>query len=280
MSMRVPVSVFMICRNEEARIGTAIQSVVHWADEVIVVDSGSTDRTVKIAEELGARVLHRQWDGYGPQKRFAQDQCRNEWVLNLDADEEVSAPLATEIQHSVADASESAGAFQIQISDVLPGELRPSWHAYSYQVLRLYNRQCGQMSMHPYQDRVEMQKGEVRNLREQIYHRSFRSWEATIAKINFYSSQVANDRARRLTGVSTLRMWTEFPSTFLKIWILRRYIFRGTTGLAMSITIAYLNLLRLLKTQEQFELLRDSGETCERGGTSTLKDSSAARSAA
>lgn len=216
-----------------------------------MVDSGSTDDTVEIAASLGARVLHRDWTGYGPQKRFAEEQCRNKWVLNIDADEEVTPALAAEIQQAVNGSPTQQAAFQIRVTDVLPGESKPRWHAYSYDILRLYNRDFGRMSDHQYQDRVEIHSGTTSRLRGRIFHTSFISWQATLDKINFYSSQVAQQRVNSKQGfLFPVRLWTEFPLTFLKVWIGRRYALRGTAGLAMSITVAYLNLMRLLKTQE------------------------------
>lgn len=247
----VPVSVYLIAKNEEARIGRAIQSVAGWADEVLVVDSGSSDSTVSVAKAAGARVMHRDWDGYGPQKQFAEQQCRNDWVLNIDADEEVTPTLATEIQDAVARATSEQAAYLVRITDLLPGESDPSWFAYSYNVLRLYHRDRAQMSPHAYQDRIEVRQGRTSALAGRILHRSFISWEATVSKINFYSSQVAEERATRgRKAPSWTRIWFEFPSTFLKVWIGRRYLFRGTMGLAMALTVAYLNILRLLKTRE------------------------------
>lgn len=247
-----PISVYLISKNEEHRIGVAIRSVASWADEVIVVDSGSTDKTVELAEQAGARVIFREWDGYGPQKRFAEAQCVNDWVLNIDCDEEVTAELAEELQQSVCNSPENQAAFMIRITDLLPGESNPSWFAYSYKVLRLYNRQFGRMSNHLYQDRVEIDGGQITSLTGRIHHRSFVSWQDTVAKFNFYTSQVAASRLDSNRRPPTLRIWTEFPATFFKAWILRRLIFRGTMGLAMSVTISYLNLLRLLKTREAF----------------------------
>ena len=90
MTDRLPLSAFIISKNEADRISRPIKSVIDWVDEVIVVDSGSTDDTVAVAERLGARVVHHEWKGYGAQKRHGEDQCRNHWLLNLDADEEVT----------------------------------------------------------------------------------------------------------------------------------------------------------------------------------------------
>ena len=97
---REPLTVTIITLNEEQRILYAIQSV-KWADEVIVVDSGSIDRTVEIAKSLGARVVHNPWTGYGQQKNFAQSLATHPWVLNIDADEVVPHPLAEDIQEAL-----------------------------------------------------------------------------------------------------------------------------------------------------------------------------------
>ena len=249
-SGRCPISVYIVAKNEEDRIGRAIRSVVDWVDEVIVVDSGSDDATVNVASEAGARVIYHPWPGYGPQKRFAEDQCQNEWLLNLDADEEVSPSLAAEIQHRFDGQLPSCVAFQMRVTDMLPGERRPKWFAYSYEIMRLYDRRHGRCSNHAYKDRVEMSTGTVNQLNGRIWHHSFRNWEATIAKLNFYTSQVAQDRVHRKIRFLKLRLFTEFPLQFLKCYLGRRFILRGAMGLAMSVTVAYLNLMRLLKTDE------------------------------
>lgn len=95
--MEQKLSLAVITKNEESNIKRCIQSVP-FADEVIVVDSGSTDRTVQIAESLGAKVIEQPWLGFQGQKQLALEACRNDWVLSLDADEEVSPELASEIQ--------------------------------------------------------------------------------------------------------------------------------------------------------------------------------------
>lgn len=245
-----PVSVYIVAKNEADRIGRAIRSVVDWVDEVIVIDSGSEDETVLIASEAGARVLYHPWPGYGPQKRYGEDQCRNQWLFNLDADEEVSPELAAEIQSHFRDQLPSCHAFQMRVTDMLPGESRPKWFAYSYEIMRLYDRRHGRCSDHAYKDRVEMASGKVQQLRGRIWHHSFRNWESTVTKLNFYTSQVAQERVNRKMRLLPLRLFTEFPLQFLKCYFGRRFFLRGSMGLAMSITVAYLNLLRLLKTAE------------------------------
>src|SRR3712207_4928412 len=94
----LPLSVFIIARNEADRIGATIRAVRDLTDDLVVIDSGSTDGTQAVAEELGARVIFNAWPGYGPQKRFGEEQCRHDWILNLDADEELSPALREEIR--------------------------------------------------------------------------------------------------------------------------------------------------------------------------------------
>ncbi|CAA9321253.1 MAG: Possible glycosyltransferase 2 fused to TPR-repeat domain, partial [uncultured Microvirga sp.] len=96
----LPISIFLIARNEADRIGDVIRAVRDLSDDIVVVDSGSTDGTQSVAEALGARVIFNPWKGFGPQKRFAEEQCRHEWLLNLDADEVVPPKLKAEIREA------------------------------------------------------------------------------------------------------------------------------------------------------------------------------------
>ena len=91
----LPISCFIIAKNEEDRIGKAILSVKDFVEEIIVIDSGSKDDTEMIVTNLNASIIFNEWQGFGPQKRFGEDQCKNDWVLNIDADEYLSCLLYT-----------------------------------------------------------------------------------------------------------------------------------------------------------------------------------------
>ena len=119
------LSIFIIARDEADRIGRTIEAVRGLSDDIVLVDSGSTDGTQGIAERLGARVVFNPWPGYGQQKRFAEEQCRHDWLLNIDADEVVPPDLAAEIASLFAGPGPAADAYQIRIAEIFPGEPAP-----------------------------------------------------------------------------------------------------------------------------------------------------------
>ena len=109
VNMAQTLSVALITKNEEANLARTLESV-RWANEIVIVDCGSTDRTEEIARQFGARFFAEEWKGFGAQKNLAIAKCTGDWVLALDADEEVSADLAQEIQALLAGSPESSAS--------------------------------------------------------------------------------------------------------------------------------------------------------------------------
>lgn len=250
-SDRLPISAFIICLNEEDRIERAIASVMDWVDEVIVIDSGSHDKTVALAEALGARVLHNDWPGYGAQKRFGEEQCRNEWLLNLDADEEVSPELAAEIR-AVFNAEPQADIFRIHIADVFAHEDAPASWAYAYWQYRLYKKSAGRFSASSVHDTVRLNpEARLQDLKAPMYHRSVRSISWSVFKMNRYSDMQVADMAERQRTLSPWRMVFEFPLAFLKSYLLRQNFRYGFWGLVVAHNYAYSRFLRVAKCHEQ-----------------------------
>ena len=112
MNSKLPISCFIIAKNEADRISKTIESVIDIVDEVIVIDSGSTDGTQNLAKELGCKVFFNKWSGYGPQKRFGEDCTKNEWLLNLDADEYLSDEIKSEILQTFENNNDNYKFFQ------------------------------------------------------------------------------------------------------------------------------------------------------------------------
>lgn len=255
---RLPISVFIIAKNEEDRISAPILSTRRWVDEIIVIDSGSIDRTVAVSEALGAVCLTRPWEGYGPQKVFGQEQCRNDWILNLDADEEVSPELAAEIQTRFDGQGPDHTAFTLPILPLyLFQERGHPWTAHHHPI-RLYRRRCGGFKESPVHDTVVMHQGTTGRLRGMVWHRSFRSLAHHLAKVNDYSSAQAEDQWQRGRNPSALALLLVTPLAFLKSYLLRREFVNGVDGIVISALYAFQRFIRLAKTREKFQLAKPS----------------------
>lgn len=252
MERVLPVSCFIIAKDEADRIGYAIRSVRSWVDEVIVVDSGSTDGTQELAQSLGAAVIENAWPGYGPQKRFGEDRCRNTWLLNIDADEEVTPELASEIRSLFASGASRADGYEIAIVDLFPGETSPGRFAYAYPPVRLYRRDAGRYSDSPVHDRVAFEgNAKIARLKGRMLHRSIRSLGDQLSKLDRYSDMQADDFVARGRRLSRVRVFTEFPASFLKAWIGRRLILRGTFGFLVAMNYAIFRHMRIVKIYER-----------------------------
>ena len=249
---RLPLSVFIIARNEADRLGATIRAVRDLADDIVVVDSGSTDGTQALAAALGARVIHNPWPGYGPQKRFAEAQCRHDWLLNLDADEVVPGDLAREIRALFAAGGPRQPAWRIAIAEIFPGEGRPHPLAYTLTPVRLYRRDRGRYSASPVHDRVVLEPGVTSGrLKGVIHHFSVRSLGDQLDKLNRYSDQQADDLEARGIVIPSWRVFVELPGNFLKAYLGRRHIVRGTYGFLTAMNYAISRHLRMAKHYEQ-----------------------------
>jgi glycosyltransferase involved in cell wall biosynthesis len=254
-SRPLPLSVFIIARNEAARIEATIRAVRDLTDDLVVVDSGSTDGTQALAAELGARVIEREWPGYGPQKRFAEEQCRHVWLLNVDADEVVPPELAQEIRRLFRDGEPAHDGYETPITEIFPGESAPHRFAYSLAPVRLYRKDRGRYVDSTVHDRVAFDRPpRLGRLRGTIHHYSVLSLGDQIRKLNAYSDQQADDLEKRGKKLAVIRVVTEFPMSFLKAYIVRRHFVRGIYGIMTAINFAYFRWLRVAKHIEKRRL--------------------------
>ncbi len=217
------ISAFIIAQDEEDRIGRAIESVRTWTAEVIVVDSGSRDRTRAVAAELGASVVEHAWPGYGLQKRFAEDLCSSEWLFNLDADEEVTETLEREIRALFERGDPPVDGFRVRILDVYPHEDQPKAGGFGHSQIRLYDRRKGRFSDSPIHDVVRLSPGaRVVWLKSPMMHHSHRSISCSVAKMNRYSDAQVADMRTRGRKIGAWRLLFEFPLCLFKAYVLRR----------------------------------------------------------
>ena len=246
--MAPPISAFLITLNEAERLPRTLAALA-WVDEIVVVDSGSTDGTVEIAQAAGARVAQRAFDGYGPQKIFAESLCSHDWVLNVDADEVVTPALAEEIRRA---AKGPPGAFRVRILNVYPGDTAPRPLANDYNVVRFYHRSIGGYRDHKLFDRVA-HEGAAAQLSAPIHHFPLTSWAHFVEKENRYSSFAAEAAKPRGRAGLLLRLPFEMPIAFFKFYLLRGHALGGWKGLVFSLTAAFARMVRLAKMLERLD---------------------------
>jgi glycosyltransferase involved in cell wall biosynthesis len=241
------VSVTIITLNEAEHIASAIDSAA-WADEIVVLDSGSTDSTLTIAERKGARVSTRAWQGYVDQKNSAAALATHDWIFSLDADERIPPSLAAEIRSLLQREPERRGYRVPRVTFHLGRWIRTTDFYPDYQT-RLYDRRAARWQGRYVHESVRVDGG-AGQLRNDLQHYSFRDLADQVARLNHYSTLAArqmHEEGRRAHGVDLL---IHPPAAFLRNYLLRRGIFDGAPGLIISLVNAYGVLLKFAKLWE------------------------------
>ncbi|MGR9115833.1 MAG: glycosyltransferase family 2 protein [Gammaproteobacteria bacterium] len=250
---KYPISVFIIAKNEAERIAITINSVRDWVDEIIVIDSGSQDDTVAIAEGLGAKVRFNEWPGYGQQKIFGESLCKNDWLLNLDADEEITPELKQSICLRFEQGEPDCSAYKFYWKTLFHLEDKaPPPFAAGSSCIRLYNKTAAGFRDSTVHDSVVVRSGKTEVLKGFMHHRSFENLDKWTAKVNFYTSQQAQDLFKKGRNPSPVRMLFEPFFAFFKNYFFRRYFVYGIDGFVGSFIYAYAKLMRLAKARELF----------------------------
>lgn len=241
MLARPPLSVVIITLNEAHNIGRALASV-RWAEEILVVDSGSNDNTETIVKGAGARWLHNPWLGYGQQKNFANQKASHDWILSIDADEEVSLELRTEIEDFLGrqgkiQGNQYWGASLPRITFYLGRWIRHGgW--YPNRLVRLAHRQHSKWSEVPVHESLQID-GAVWLLKSDLKHYTFRDvfdQVATNIKFARLGAQAALQRGER---ASILRIFLKPPIKFLETYFWKLGFLDGLPGLVISINAAH-----------------------------------------
>lgn len=236
---RPPLSVTIITLNEEANLARAIESVRGFAQEILVVDSGSTDHTVEIARHLGARVLTNPWRGYGQQKNFAQSQAANDWVMNIDADEEVSPELAVEIQQVMErDAGKNVSGYSVpRLSKYLGRWIRHGgW--YPNRLVRIANRQHSAWTEPELHEDLVV-RGTVLPLAYDLHHYPFQSVADQVMTNLRYSKLGAKTLRRRGIRKNLLTLVLKPIGKFFETYFLKGGFKDGIPGFIISVNAAH-----------------------------------------
>jgi glycosyltransferase involved in cell wall biosynthesis len=241
------LSVTIITKNEAADIGDALASVA-WADEIIVVDSHSTDDTVAIARRYTDRVIARDWPGYIDQKNYVASIASHDWILSLDADERVTPALGDEIRRVLAGSPTEAG-FRIP---------RVTWHLgrwirstdwYPDPQLRLYNRRVAEWSGRFVHESVKA-RGDVGRLRGELQHYAYRDISDHLETIDRYTTYAARQMFEAGRRAGLMQLAGHPPLAFLRNYLARGGIRDGGVGLIISTLNSYYVFLKFAKLWE------------------------------
>ena len=240
------LSIVIITYNEEARIQKCLESVGSIADEIVVVDSNSTDRTTEICKNFGCRVILHEFEGYGKQKRFAIEQASNDWVLSLDADEVVSKELSAEIKILLSLLPGAFSGYRIPFAFHYMGRILKNVRA---DHLRLFDRRKGNFTEVPVHEGVVVEGG-TGKLNGKVIHYSYRDISHHLQKINLYTSQAANKNNDEKRKYPKCWVAIKFPVSFFTFYILRLGFLDGYPGFLWSFFAAFYGSLKIAKTIE------------------------------
>ena len=238
------LSVIIIAKNEEANIGRCLASVA-FADEIIVLDSGSTDKTVEIAKAYTDKVFLTDWRGYGVQKQRALEYTTGDWVLNLDADESISEELQLEIK--IASASDKADAYRLPIQMVfynqpLKYSASPKRHA------RLFKKENASFSTDIVHEKIILPEGtRIGKIKSAIRHHSYQDVSHVIYKLNKYSSYSAKIRIANNRKPSFIRVLAATGWMFGRCYLLQRGFLDGRLGFLFALFSAQGTFYRGIK---------------------------------
>jgi glycosyltransferase involved in cell wall biosynthesis len=244
------LSVIIITKNESAHIGSCLQSV-SWADEVIVLDSGSEDDTVEICKQYTNNVFITDWPGFGVQKQRALDKAQGDWVLSIDADEVVTTELRIEIERALQQVQ--INGYDIpRLSSYCGKQIRHGgwWPDY---VLRLFRRNAGYFTESVVHERIVVQ-GEIGKLTSPLLHDAFVNLDEVLRKVNSYSTLGAEMLHQKGAQSSISKALFKGLWAFIRTYWLKAAFLDGRQGLMLSISNAegtYYKYVKLLELQER-----------------------------
>lgn len=242
----LPLSVFIITQNEEAYIEKVLQSVTNMS-EVILVDSGSTDNTIEIAKQYGAKVYHQSWLGYARQKQYAMSLCANEWVLNLDGDEVLNPSIIARFNQIIE--NDEADSVRFWRNDIFIGKCASRFTKRPNN-LRLYKKSKSHFNEANLVHESAIVDGKEIFINETFDHYGYSNVTVLTDKSNQYSSLKAREKFLKNKQYSSLKLALIFPLTFIKKYFFQRQIFSGRRGFIQAVVASYYAFAKEAKLYE------------------------------
>ena len=242
------VSVCIICFNEERNIKRCLKSA-SWADEIIVVDSMSTDNTVELAQKFTDNIFKKPWEGYQAQKQFALSQATSDWVLSLDADEEITAALEAEIRAEVKRPHARDG-YRIPRRSFYQGRWINHSGYYPDRQLRLFKRELGQWIGERVHEKLDV-RGSIGDLKNDLLHYPYGGIiSGQIQKVDNFSSLLAQDLYDQGKRFHLAFLLFRPLGKFFEMYLLRRGFLDGLAGFIIAVSSAYAMFARYVKLKE------------------------------
>jgi glycosyltransferase involved in cell wall biosynthesis len=242
-------SVTVITFNEESNLRACLESV-SWADEIIIVDSNSTDATLDIAREFTSAVYVNPWPGWKRQKNFAIGQATHDWIFSIDADERVTPELAKEIERILENPRQTGYAFPRKNYFLGKWMRHGGWHPDS--VLRLFRKDCGEFGGTDPHDRVILKTGKAELIPLPLTHFTYKSFRHYISKQFPYADATAREivgrKGKRFPG--PLGIFFKPAWKFLEIYLVKRGFLDGTHGLIAALGATYTTYLKQTRIWE------------------------------
>ncbi|MGC2064095.1 MAG: glycosyltransferase family 2 protein [Thermodesulfovibrionales bacterium] len=249
-NIKLPLSVAIITKNEEEMLPDCLRSI-SFADDIVVVDSESTDRTVEIAKEFKCRVFTEPWKGFGPQKMSAVEKCRHDWILIMDADERIPAETKEAII-SVINGTDTADAYSFPRKAFYNGRWIRHCGWWPDEIIRMFRKDKGSVSNRAVHEGVEVM-GMVAKLSAPIVHYPMPNIEAVVAKIRLYSSLGAKELLTAGKSSSFSKAFLHATASFIKSYFFKLGILDGGPGFLISYTGAattYYKYIRLIELRK------------------------------
>ena len=237
----------MITKNEESCIARALESVVHWCDDIVVVDSNSQDRTIEIAKQYGARTFFKDFKGYGEQKHYAVEQAKNDWVIILDADEVVTPELKSEILSLDLTQSKYVAYRFEQLNIFLQKRLR--FFGRGSTPIRIFNKRYAQYNNALVHEDV-VTEGRIFTLRGGVDHYSYRDVHQYFDKFNKYTSFGAEEmfkEGKRVSGVNIVVRWL---IAWFRFYIIKGGFMNGYAGFVWCFLSGFYTAVKYIKLKE------------------------------
>ena len=242
------VSAVIITYNEEAIIAKTL-SKLKWCDEVIIIDSGSTDRTVQICDEFDCSVFYRKFNGFGEQKKFGVSKAKNDWILFIDADEILSDYLIDEIHEELSKKDLTFVGFEMPLNLVFMNKVFRHGKETNCYRIRLFNKRSGNWDGAAVHEKVIL-TGPVKRLKSNIFHYSYTSYSQFLKKIDLYSTLGAKHLLHKKCGKNKFFIALGIPFNFFKYYIIDRNFLNGYQGLSWAVFNSLYHFVKYLKLEE------------------------------